>query len=436
MSVPTFPTVAQLETLFVQTYVATLDPGFGATVANIPQSDAIWALAFASAALGVQQQKNITDLYTFSRASTATGQNLDSWFADFGFQRFQGSEAQATVTIPTSNGQNTGTAIPIPAGTPISTQPIILSPSTVPSIYSFTTVSLATIAAGTSSITVGIEATAVGSSYNNIPSNTPLSLGTAIPGVGVPTFLTAPTLGANEASDALARQEFIGYITSLQEGTLAAVIAAVQDASGLQNGVNLTVYDYATAPTKAAPGQVIAAFIESGKSGQYVASPSVDPIAQEILLAMQNSVAFGMTPIVWYATQYAISAFSIPLWSYSASGITAAGITAVQLQGLMLAELQTLFPSGGTALGISVPFSQIVRALLDISVTNASGNTVTGLVSDVYLPSVSVTTAGGTFLGSTNDSVQGGTPGLLDPYGYLSMALTVAPFFGVPTQTA
>jgi hypothetical protein len=74
--------------------------------------------------------------------------------------------------------------------------------------------------------------------------------------------------------------------------------------------------------------------------------------------------------------------------------------------------------------------------LLDISVTNASGNTVTGLVSDVYLPSVSVTTSGGTFLGSTNDSVQGGTPGLLDPYGYLSMALTVAPFFGVPTQTA
>ena len=422
MPIPIPTTVSTFQTDFVGAYCATLDPAFGANPANIPSGDPVLALGFATAAVGVQLQAGYIALYIFARASTATGADLDSWFADFGYTRFQGSPATTTVTIPTSSGAAAVSNIPIPAGTIVSTQPIALAPSTVPQAYSFATVGSATLLAGQTSITVSVQATANGSNYNNIPTNTPLQLGTGIAGLGNPAFVSAPQFGQQAATDAQARVDFIDYITSLSDGTIAAVVAAVQDATGLVNGVNMAELDYATSNGVIQRGMAATVFISAGNSGQYTGSP-YNAIAQAAQAAMQNVVALGITPIVYYATAYTVGSLAFT-FTYSQTALTNAQLSLSGLEALMLGVLQTLFPATGGQLGNKVYFSQIARQFLELTYTNGSGIAISKLVTDVNIPAASITTGGGTF---TGDLVQPGTPSTADALGYLVMATNVVP---------
>ena len=187
MPIPVPMTVAQLQSDFINAYCASLDPGFGANPANIPSGDPVEALGFASAAVGVQLQQGWLALYAFAfERRLHMGATWNLWFADFGFTRFQGSPADAVVNIPTSNGQNAVANINIPSGTVIQTQPIVVSPSTTPALYSFKTVGAATLLAGHSSVQVSVVATVNGSQYNNILASSPLQFGTTISGLGEP----------------------------------------------------------------------------------------------------------------------------------------------------------------------------------------------------------------------------------------------------------
>jgi hypothetical protein len=334
------------------------------------------------------------------------------------------------VTIPTSTGQAAVSTITIPQGTIVQTQPIVLAPSTIPAVYQFMTSAVATIPAGQFSVNVGVDATAVGSSYNNIPSNTPLQLGTAVPGAGAPTFASAIAGGTDAPTYAQMRSDFIQYINSLQLGTPEAVTAAVEEATGYQQGVNLTMQDYQSNPALVLPGQIFSILIYPGATGQYTYSPD-NPTADAALNAMVKSEAFGATPYVWFATPYTVTAINIT-YTYSQSAMTTAQLNPQALQLMITQYLQGLIPPTGSALNTKIPFSQIAREILDFSAETSAG-TVTGLFTDVNVYLMSFVIGGQTFTGSTGvtDSIYAGTPGNQNLIGYLVMSNSV-----VPTYTA
>jgi hypothetical protein len=411
----------------------------------IPETDPIVAIAGSNSGASLYLQSLVYQLEAFSRASTAVGPDLDSWFAQFsytdangvfhGFERPLGSPAsvslQVTIQIPVGAPN-----VVIPALSIFQTQSITVQPASVPMVFQVqTTQDYVFTSSGTYAIqcyaftpitttdTSGNSVTGY-AIYNGIPPNQFTQQFSPISGVNAVTNAAAPTSGTNNASDSQARIDFINWILSLSDATYQALVAAIEDvAGGLVPGQTFELYDYASAPTFCQPGMISAVVIGPG-SGQYPGANADNPTMDAIGQALINTEAFGIVGVEYYAAQYAITAISAT-YTYSQSALTQANLTVAGLQNLMTAILQALIPSSGANLGQLLYFSTLVQQWRNLSVT-LSGGVITGIVTDVDALDFSATTTGGTF---NQDLVQPGTPSELDPSGYLSLADTVVPAY-------
>lgn len=439
MALPAPLSIAQFMSNFLQSYA----PVVGVSdISSIPDTDPIVAIAGSNAGASVYLQSQTFALVAFSRAATAQGPDLDSWLADFrttgsngqtiGYPgRPQGAAANVilSVTVAIPAGQS---SVLIPVDFIVQTQPITVQPATSPQVFQVQA-SMETVV--TANGTYQIEFTAVApiqvgdvsgyQIFNNIPPNSFTQQLEPLNGITAITNAAAPVDGTNTASDAQARADFVDWITSLSEGTYAAIIAAVQDvAGGLIPGQTFAIYDFASNPT-VAPGLIEGVVIRSG-TGQYTGSPD-DPVMDNIVQAITAVEAFGVSSVLYYAKNYPVTVFEAT-FTYSQSQLSAAGLTLPTLQGMMTAILQALITSSGSSLGQILYFSTLVQQWRNISVT-LPGGVISNIVADVNASDFSATTTGGgTF---TVDKIQPGTTGTLDQTGYLSMSLSV-----VPTYTA
>jgi Baseplate J-like protein. len=421
MSLPVPKSLSQLQSEFLA--------GWNAYVGNapgtvIPPSDPIVAIAGSNSGAALHLQGLIYDLVEYARASTSEGPDLDSWLADFGYARPQGAEAQVTLNVTINPAlANPPGSVTIPQGALFQTGSIVVPPATLPAVYQ---VAANQAYVFTSPGTFQIEATAVKpvtlngipgySVYNSLPVGAIATAYQPIAGVTSVSNPASPTGGTDAASDAATRADFIDWIGSLAKSTALGVRASVESAFGsLQFGVNYRLLTNSTAPTRVLPGLIAAVFVSPGNSGQYVGSP-FDPNAQAILGAMQSSEALGLTPVVYYAEQYAVTAIDLT-YTYSAAALNRAGLSVSALQGLISQAVSGVIPATGGALGSLVYCSALAAAILSISVTLPTG-IVSGIVTDVDVPAMSFTTTGGTF--GAGDFVQPGTPSALDQLGYLS----------------
>ena len=415
MPLPPVQTLPQLQTGFINGFASALNPAFGVVAANIPVGDPAQALAFATAGVAVYLQAQIQGLVNYSRASTATGTSLDSWLADFNFERPGGGTAQGWISIPTSTGANATTPIPIPINQLFQTAPIVVSPSTVPTVYYFWTTTAATIAVGQNSVkapyiaVTAQGAPAPGALYNNIPSTAQLQFSSGLVGVGTPVFSlppgystgpVGPAGGTNAASDPQARADFVTYIDSLAGSIASALIAGIEGVSSyLVEGQTFVLWDYATAPNNNPqlvwPGQAVCIFVSTNpdNTGQYKGPYGTDPLADGILRAMNGTiqnptegVGFSVTPLVYYANTYLLTTLVIGHMWVSQSALANAGLSLTELQSNLQGLLQDLIglpqlPGLGLSQGIA--WSTIIAALKDYSVVQPSGAVVTGIVTDV-----------------------------------------------------
>ena len=411
MPLPPAQTLPQFQTAFVNGWASALNPAFGVNPANIPVGDPINALGFAAGGVATLLQAYMVGLVNYSRASTATGPDLDSWMADFDFFRPGGGQAQGWISVPTPTGLAATSAVPVPAGSVFQTDPIVISPSTVPTVYYFTTTAAVTIAIGQTFVLAHYQANLPGSVYNAIPALSNLTWSSSIVGTGNPTFAlaagqtlgsAAPQGGTNADSDPAARQAFIQFIDSLSGSTGSALIAGIEETSSyLQAGSTFVLWDYATQPAGvqlAWPGQAVCVFVSPNpaNAGQYMGPTGTDPIADGILAAMRgtlanpvDAVAFSVVPIVYYANTYELTGNAglvVGTIYVSQSAMSNAGLSEAALLSALLLQIQTLvgFP-GGPGLGISqgLSWSAIINVLVGFSVTQPSGATVTGIVTDV-----------------------------------------------------
>ena len=413
MALPPAQSVSQLQSAFVNAWASNLNAQYGVVAANIPRGDPILALAFASAGLATYLQAQLQAALAYSRASTATGTDLDSWLADFGpgAERPPGGKAEGWISVPTPTATNATSAVPIPEGSIFQTDPIVIAPSTVPAVYYFITTEAAVIPVGQASVLVHYQAAQSGAAVNGIPATTTLQFTSSIVGTGNPSFSLAPGQGtgsaapgggSNPASDPAARANFIDFVDGLAGSVQPAVIAGIQEVSSyLVNGSTFVVWDYATEPTGSSltqlawPGQAVCVFVSPNPaySGQYVGQLGTDPIADGILQAMNGTladptegVAFTVVPIVYYAKSYEITTLAVGALWISQSALTAAGLTWTSLQSALQGELQALIGlpnQPGLPIAQGIPWSTLIQTLKDFSVTQENGTVVTNIVTDV-----------------------------------------------------
>lgn len=176
----------------------------------------------------------------FARASTAKGEDLDSWMADFGFTREQPIQAlgqvqfylniikPVAVAVPVGTIiQNTGGAIQyqVVADTDQSSYNAQLKAYVIP--------------AGQSSIVATVQAVKSGSAYNVQPQQL-TKFASAAPGVDGVYNQFAISNGEDTETDVEFRRRFILWINSLSKNTSPSISAAVM---GVQQGLDFILLE-------------------------------------------------------------------------------------------------------------------------------------------------------------------------------------------------
>lgn len=207
------------------------------------------SLAESNAGVAMWIQQLIVKLLVTTRAATCSGEDLDSWMADFGFLRL--SAVQATGQVVFSRFTATNQAL-IPAGLQVSTtdgsQTYSVLTDTDHSAWDDVQ-SGYVMAAAVSSLAVPVLANAAGSAGNAQAGMICVITG-SVPYVDTVTNTATFTNGKDAESDDDFRARFVLWIASLSKATKAAIGYSL---ASLQQGVTYTLtenqsYDDALKP--------------------------------------------------------------------------------------------------------------------------------------------------------------------------------------------
>jgi len=182
-------------------------------------------LAITEAVAGVVTwlQGLIVALLATTRAATSSGEDLDSWMADFQFTRLAATYAAGTVTF--SRFTAGSSAVYIPVGTQV---------QTADGSQTFSVVADSTNAhydaanqqyvmdSGVSSVNVAVQADVAGAA-GNVLAGAIKTLSSAVPGADAVNNAAAMAGGIDAETDEAFRTRFQAYIASLEKATKDAV---------------------------------------------------------------------------------------------------------------------------------------------------------------------------------------------------------------------
>jgi uncharacterized phage protein gp47/JayE len=334
---------------------ATSVQGAAAQLVDFTIGSILRALAEAMAGVALWIQGLILQLLATTRLSTSTGNDVDTFVADFGLEREAAVDAIGQVTFarftPTSSA----------------TIPLSATVQTTDGTQSYTVIADPTQAfwnaaanayvlpAGIASGLVTVQAVNAGS-QGNVSAATITVLGTAISGVDTVNNAAPFVSGVDAESDEALKARFVLFIQGLREGTKSAVAAAI---AGLQQGIQYTLVENQTLAGVTQLGffyVVISPFTTALQSAVFAAIDAIRPLSVTFAVfgasdltanvAVTVTVQPGFThPAVAAAVQTAVQAFiaSIEIgetliWSqlyaviYGVEGVQEA--TALTLNGL------------------------------------------------------------------------------------------------------
>ena len=221
-------------TLPIQTFDNIVDNQAAAMKANSPvildfeNGSVIKALIEANAANSIWLQALATSLQAVTRLSTSSGNDVDTFIADFGFSRQQGTNAFGNITFSRFTSTVQGV---VPVGTIVSDSTnnltFIVTLNTELGSYDpvlnayVAPINTATLQVPCVCQTVGLIGNVIIGAIDtiNAPNTTP--------GFDSVTNESALTGGTDQWSDTVTKQEFLLYINSLSRATLQAIQFAV-----------------------------------------------------------------------------------------------------------------------------------------------------------------------------------------------------------------
>ena len=230
----------------------------------------------------------VLQVQSAGRASTASGDDLDSFFADFGFPRLPATHniGQATFSRFTANGSSPT----VPVGATIQSNAgqigykVVADPSNP--AYSEALTGFVMPADGTT-VTATIQAVVPGSA-SNVMAGVLTVFTSAIPGVDQVVNLQ-PINGAKDAeTDTVYRARFVKFLNSLSKATSAAIDTAIEE---VQQGFSWIKLENQTPDGQPRPG-FFSVVAEDG-SGGLPASASA-AIAAAIDDVRPFTVGFGV----------------------------------------------------------------------------------------------------------------------------------------------
>lgn len=221
----------------VQTEALAIQAGSGGKMIDFSVGSILRAFAEAVAMVALWLQGLILQLLTTTRAATASGDDLDSWMADFGVIRLPATAATGSVNFARFTATHAA-AIPLGAvvQTVDGTQQFFVVADALQTAYNDGDEAYL-VPAGVASISATVQAVAQGPA-GNLSAGAISALGQSISGVDSVTNPAALVLGAAAETDAALRSRFTNYLASLAKATKSAIGNIVVS---LQEGLTYTL---------------------------------------------------------------------------------------------------------------------------------------------------------------------------------------------------
>ncbi|WP_020472355.1 baseplate J/gp47 family protein [Zavarzinella formosa] len=321
------------------------------------------AIAEATASVCLWLQAIILQVLTLTRAATSKGADLDSWCADYGFERLEASASTGQVTFARFTAtQQALIAVGATVQTSDGSQNFTVTLDTTNSAYN-PTLGGYVIPANTASVSVPVENTVSGSS-GNVQASTIAVITKPIPGVDTVTNTAAFTNGIDAESDPAFRIRFVAYLGSLSKATGAAVAYAVTSA---RQGLDYTItQNYAYNGTYQ-PGYFYVV-VDDGTG--HPSDTLLANVANSIDAVRGLTINFGVfAPVVTTANVGMVLA-------------TAAGHTHATVVAAVTTALTDFINS--LHVGVSLPYTQLAGIAYDVpGVANATSITLNSGTSDL-----------------------------------------------------
>jgi Baseplate J-like protein len=361
--------------------------GAASQLLDLTVGSVLRAFVDAYSLLALWLQAVALQVAALTRLATSNGPDVDSFLADFGDAREQGTFASGPVTFarftPTAQAtiqaatQSGTTAAPVfTGGTVIQTQTGVqyqVIPDTTQSAFNVS-LNAYVIPAGTASITATVQALVSGSAGNAGEGLIDV-LSSAVPGVDTVTNAAPFQNGTDPETDAEARAGFPLFLQSLSRATPTAIEAAIQ---ALGENVDFTLTENETLAGVAQPGFffVVADNGTGNPPSGFLAS--VGSAIEAVRGASITFAVFGPT---------IVTANVVMQIATSASVVHATAVAQVT------AALQAFIDA--LPIGASLPFTILSSIAYGVSgVTNVTGVTLNGGTADIDPTAAQIIKAG------------------------------------------
>lgn len=360
---------------FVSNAVAAIQ-GAAAALIDLTVGSVLRSFVDSFCLLALWLQAEILQAASLTRLATSFGPDVDSFIADFGFAREDGTGASGPVTFarftPTAvatiaaatQAGTTPEGLPIfSGGTVVQTQAdpgtaaiqYQVIPDTTQDAYNADQ-NAYIIPAGTASITATAQALVAGSAGNVIEGaiNT---IATAIPGVDTVTNAAAFDNGADPQTDAQVKAGFPSLLQSLRSATPAAIQGAIE---ALGENVDFTYTENVNLDGSPHPGFF---FIIADNGTGSPPSSFITAVAAAVEKVRGDSITYGVFPPTIVAANVGMTIVTTPGASPAATAaIHATAVAAVQ------AALDTFI----NTLKIGAPLNYAVLSSIALGVANVT----------------------------------------------------------------
>jgi uncharacterized phage protein gp47/JayE len=349
--------------------------GFCKTLIDFTIGSILRALVEANAAQGLFLQAQALQVAALTRAATSQGSDLDSFFADFGFERLAASFSSGNVTFArfTYTAQALLSVGAIVQSFDGSQQFTVLADPTNAAYNA--SLSAYVVPAGTPGITVLAQSNTAGSAAN-VAAGTITQIVTS--GLSFDSVTNASPFegGADAETDPAFRARFALWLSSLSKATRTAILYAV---NSVQAGLSQSLVENTTYSGTATSGYFYDV-VDDG-SGSPPSS-----LLSAVSTAIDNTRALGISFSVFTPTTITAN---VGMTIATASGYTHSAVTA-----LVQAALTTYIHSLG--LGVGLSYSRLAQVAYDASsgVTNVTAITLDGGTADLAATNQQRITAG------------------------------------------
>lgn len=360
-------------TQIVQNF-ATAVQGSAKKLLDFSDGSTLLAIGQAMAGVGLWFQGMILTLLAITRASTSSGADLDSWFADFNFPRIAANASSGQETF--SRFTPTAQAL-IPVGTSAVVQSadgsvqFAVVADTTNAAYN-AALGAYVLPAGQASVSVTIQALTAGA-LGNVAAGSISDLVVSIAGVDMVTNATAFSNGFDAELDPPYRARFILYLAGLSKATLAAIGAAIL---ATKQGLTYRIIENLTFTGTAQAG-LLTVVVDDGTG-----TPS-STVKNNVAAAVEATRAAGITYGVFGPTLLTAIVVMNITTSTAAGAPAHSAVTAI-VQAAILAYINSL------PMGTSLPYTYLATVAYSASpyVTNVTSWTLNGGTTDMVASGV------------------------------------------------